>query len=86
MKTIWKYGLGPGINNIELPQGATFLDLQIQDGVPTAWFEVDSAAAKTVRRFTHVQTGAEVPADGVYLGTLQVLHIMPLVIHFYELK
>ncbi len=83
MKTIHKFGIGPGVNNLELSASAKFLTAQNQRGIPMLWFETYTDDVKVIRRITHTVTGGEVPKNGTYLGTVQISD--EYVVHIYEL-
>ena len=71
VRQIWKYRIpGPGME-VDMPQGATPLCVQLQRGKPTLWAEVDPAAKKVKRKFNIVGTGQLYPYDAVgsYVGT-----------------
>lgn len=84
-RKIYKYKLGPGVTEINLPLGSTFLDVQEQYGNPVAWFLVGTEAdGKELRNFCTVPTGGEVDIDRYkYLGTFQ-LSGGHLVYHLFE--
>ena len=48
--TIWKYELAPSDNRFLIPEGAEFLELKTQNGIPCMWFMVDPLN-KMVDRF-----------------------------------
>lgn len=55
-----------------IPSGAKFLTLQMQDGAPTLWFQVDSSRSKQDRHFVVCATGGPLASDLMgYLGTFQ---------------
>ena len=67
-RTIWKYPINKqpyqyGIVNLEVPDGAWLLKVDMQGDEATAWIEVDPAAVKTEYRFYIVGTGKIVPPD-----------------------
>lgn len=70
--TVWKYPLIVGNQGIEMPEGATLLDAQMQDQTPTLWVKVNPARAKACRRVAVVGTGHSAPADGEYIATFQM--------------
>lgn len=41
MKTVYKYTLGPFVNEMQLPIGAEILSVGVQDGAPMYWALVD---------------------------------------------
>lgn len=69
---------------IELPEGATFLSLQMQQGKPQMWFRVDDSRQSRRQVFGICGTGHEIPPQvsaAPFLGTFQmdggafVLHV-----------
>lgn len=87
-RVIWKYRVQPNYFDYMMPQHARFLDLQIQNGDPVMWFEVDPEAQLERRGFITVPTGfAEVPFGSIYLGTFQTTGPDGgLVFHTYTLQ
>jgi hypothetical protein len=83
---IYKYGiLAADSFQLDLPQGATILTVEVQHDEPKIWAIVDPRAPKEVRRFRLIPTG--VPFDSastlVYVGTFQ-LQAGALVFHLFE--
>lgn len=85
MHTIWKFPIDMDTFTMELPTGARFLDLQVQQGSPKLWFLVDPEAEKETRRFVLLGTGHPVPEAEklTHLGTFQI-HGGGLVFHLFE--
>ena len=87
MRTIWKYELKSGSQEIAMPKGAVVLALQTQKGNPCLWAEVDPKERLELRMFEMVETGHPIPTDmGVerrYVGTFQVKD-GDFVFHVYE--
>jgi hypothetical protein len=73
MKTIYKYPLKNTLEpqKITIPACAEFRHFQEQDGVLTAWFEVNTEEMKLERTLLIVGTGRSIPENGFYLGTCQ---------------
>lgn len=74
MKTIWKYPVPISSSFLlEMPRGATLLDVQVQHGAPYLWAMVDPTAAK-VGRVLHVHgTGKGIhEPSGSYVGSFQL--------------
>jgi hypothetical protein len=73
---IWKYVMGiASLSSFDIPEGARFLSLQVQGGLPCLWFLVDSEGRKKHRTFTVRTTGERFPDDfvlGKYFGTFQI--------------
>jgi hypothetical protein len=56
--TIWKYRIEPGDKTgIDMPEGATLLDVQLVDGQPHLWAAVNPEAPKVRRHFRLIPTG-----------------------------
>lgn len=70
--TIWKYELGIGIQDIEMPKGARVLCVQEQRFKPCIWAHVNPGRPMELRRFAVVGTGMAAPERGFnYIGTFQ---------------
>lgn len=69
-KTIFKYPMGIATTH-EMPEGAEFLDVQMQDQNIIAWFMVLADNKRVPRKFHIYGTGQEIPMDKCYLGTVQ---------------
>lgn len=86
MHTIWKFSI-PQLDcfKLELPKRARFLDVQVQNGKPQAWFLLDPNAEKVERRFVISGTGHPIPEAEMlkHLGTFQ-LFTGELVVHLFE--
>ena len=83
MKTIWKYRVAEVYNNLEVPEAAVPLTVQMQDDEPQMWLLVDPEAPKEKRRFNIYGTGWEMPNwPGNYVGTWQdgsfVFHVFDM--------
>ena len=81
MKTIWKFPLQGLTTQLEMPYQARILSLQIQDGKPTLWAEVDTEAERETRTFQIKGTGHPLSDLEFYVGTFQD---PPFVWHLYE--
>jgi len=82
MQTIWKYPLAITERaSILVPKGATFLDVQVQRGIPCLWALVDSAAPEEDRTIVIHGTGHLVGEGLSYIGTVQA---GSLVWHVFE--
>ena len=72
---IWKYQLEiTGLTFLDIPKGAEFLSMQVQNGLPCMWFLVENEQERERRVFVVKTTGAELWEDpGVqrYIGTFQ---------------
>jgi hypothetical protein len=83
VKTIFKYAINPGIQELALPVGAQILTVQEQQGKPQLWALVDTEAPTEARAFAVVGTGHPVPEPvGDYIGTFQ-LPMLGLVFHLF---
>lgn len=85
-KTIWKYELSEDQHfQLNLPAGAIILCVQIQNGRPCIWAEVDPRADRNItRHFAWVGTGHIIPENAFqYIGTIQP---HPFVFHLYEVR
>jgi len=84
MSTIYKYPVGDvgEVFELEMPQGAQILDVQLQDGKPVMWALVDEKAPLDRRLFMIYGTGWALPgAYGQYVATFQT---PPFVWHLFE--
>ena len=74
MQTIWKYPIvTTDFQEVEIPQGAKVLTVQMQEGNPCLWALVDPNAEKQKRVIAVHGTGHPVPdAVGEYLGTYRM--------------
>ena len=68
MKRIFKYPI-VGMQ-LELPRGAKVLHVDLQDGKPMCWAEVD-AQEKGTEVYGVLPTGAELANDDLHVGTWQ---------------
>lgn len=83
---IWKYPIEvTGIQDIDMPQGAQILSVQIQVMRPVLWVLVNDKDQKFLRRIVTVATGELFPESltGRFIGTYQ-LHDGELVFHVFE--
>jgi len=82
MTTIWKYAIPHDTRfDLEMPQDARILCVQVQDGTPCIWAQVNSDDGQETRQFTIVGTGHAVPPGTQYVATWQDV---PYVWHLYE--
>lgn len=73
-RTIYKYPVTPDENAevyIDAPGTCKPLAVQMQDGVPCLWAEVDPDSPIYLHRFDVVGTGWHVPDGSVYVGSWQ---------------
>lgn len=86
MITIHKHAVFLGDTfTIGLPEGATFLSLQMQHGKPQMWFRVDDSRPVRRQIFGICGTGQEIPpqvASAPFLGTFQ-MDAGDIVIHVF---
>lgn len=84
MITIYKYPVEIDKQIIiMMPWGAKFLCIQVQNGVPCIWVQVDTDEALVERKFFWYGTGNPSDMTKNYLGTIQ-LHNGNLVFHLFE--
>ena len=84
MRVVHKFYMPVGAINLhDIPAGACLLTVQLQDGKPFMWAELDDAAPKVRRRFEFFGTGRPIPNGWVYVGTVQE---GAFVWHLYEVK
>jgi hypothetical protein len=71
---------------IDMPQGATILTVQIQENEPQMWAVVDSMAEPEARHFRVLKTGDPIdnPDELIYLGSFQIDH--RLIYHVFEVS
>lgn len=84
--TIWKYEIvNKSIQQIELPENAQVLTVQLQDGFPCIWALVDSSKPLKTREFHLYGTGQPIKECDTlkYVGTFQMID-MGLVFHLFE--
>lgn len=84
MKKIWKYELYVGPDAVhDMPAFSRILSVQMQDGKPVLWAEVNPREDRVTRKFRVYGTGQEIDDfGGHYVGTFQD---GPFVGHVYEL-
>lgn len=86
MRTIWKFPLEIADEQfVNVPRGATALDVQVQNGVPCIWAIIDEAEPVTARRVLIRGTGHDCSGleDVAHLGTFQ-LHDGAIVFHVFD--
>jgi hypothetical protein len=82
--TIWKYELTPLFIELDIPQFAEVLTVQIQDGVPQMWVLVDPSQPCVKTIFRIVGTGEQFESDNLkYVATFQMSW---MVWHVFEEK
>lgn len=89
MLTIHKYpiDLQAGADQtVKMPQGATLLDVQLQNGVVAVWAHVDDTRPMVKRRIVIVGTGHDASdiTGGLYIATVQLRGGF-LVLHFFDM-
>jgi hypothetical protein len=81
---IWKFELGMGYQEVEMPPGAKLLHVAEQRNRPTLWAACDPMTPATMRRMVRVvMTGEPEPADAQYVGTV-ILEGGDFVVHVYD--
>lgn len=86
MKTIWKYHIPiSGLIPVEMPKGAKFLTVQVQNEAACVWALVSPSADNETRYLEVHGTGTPIHGDmGIerkYIGTFQQ---PPFVWHLFE--
>jgi hypothetical protein len=70
---------------LDLPLGASFLSIQLQNGKPVIWYLVDRHAAMKYEHFCVVGTGIELPSwYGIRLQYLDTIQIESFVWHIFQ--
>lgn len=84
MKTVYKYTINyeeANTASFDIPDGARFLSLQVQQGKPVLYFEVESLNWQRKQDFLLVETGTTIPYGAKHIGTVMlrdgwyVLHV-----------
>jgi hypothetical protein len=85
MRAIWKYTVSIRDEfELQMPEGALLLSVQMQHAVPQMWAEVDPSAPLAPVKFHVVGTGNPMPqVPCAYVGTFQ-LHGGDLVFHLFR--
>jgi len=83
---IWKYEIAPGENQLDIPQSATLLSVQVQRKAVQLWALVDPEQPLERRRIAVYGTGHNIPEDQNlrFVDTFQ-LEAGFLVFHAFEL-
>lgn len=86
MKTIYKYRLEiKDEQDIVMPCLANILCVQMQNGTPHIWAQVESQSSSQTRTIGIFGSGNPIPSNPMdYIGTFQV-HGAGLVFHVYEI-
>lgn len=87
MKTIYKYPLEQrNINEVEMPEGAEILSVQVQNEIPVLWAIVDTENPNEKRKIRIIGTGHEINACEmmIFIDTFQ-LPKLGLVFHVFEI-
>lgn len=72
-KSIWKFPLEMADEQVVfLPIGAKFLSVQMQEGTPCIWAEVNTTAVKKGRIIQIFGTGHDTTDAGDYISTFQM--------------
>lgn len=85
-KAVYKYDI-PSFkaSEIQMPEGAQILSLQVQDGRPRIWALVNPEARPKAREFMVVGTGHEIERENIrHIGTWQQMD-GALVWHLFEI-
>jgi hypothetical protein len=72
-RQVWKYPLpeDDGDFRLTIPGFSKFVSLQVVDGQPVLYFEVDPANAPLIKQFYGRDTGQALLAEHVHEGALQ---------------
>lgn len=71
MKTVWKFPILGGFEQLPMPRGAKILHVADQGGIITLWAEVDTTAERVRRGVVVVGTGRPLPqGEGSHVGTV----------------
>ena len=83
-QVIWKFEirLQGEPQTIEMPQGATILDVQVQNGHPQLWALVDHSASLQRRTFQIHGTGHPFSAESMQF--VRTFQMPPFVWHLFE--
>lgn len=86
MNTIWKYPIPiDAYFELEMPQGARILTVQMQYNEPQLWALVDKMAPREPRLFRLAGTGHPIDDPRLnYIGTIQMMEGQ-LVWHIFEI-
>ena len=84
MTTIYKYQIPYDFTEVNIPEGAEILSMQLQNGIPCIWAMVDTGQPKIKRKFMIVGTGKELHPCVLhtFIGTYQV---PGFVFHVFEI-
>ena len=83
-KTIWKFRLSPFRSDVEMPSGASILDVREQGDDVCLWALVDPSEPIETRKFSVYGTGHTLPPNaGTYVGTAH-LGAGVFVFHVFE--
>lgn len=83
---VFKYNLGinPRSVTILAPMPAQTLNFGNQDDAICVWLIVDDGRLMVEKTYHLVETGKEVPADSIYVGTVASLFENRYVLHVFE--
>jgi hypothetical protein len=86
IETVHKYPFPcDGIFDLEMPEGALILTVQVQGGQPCIWARVYPSAPKVTRHFRLVGTGHSLEGNLWYRGTFQLQLVGgQFVFHLFE--
>ena len=86
MKTIWKYPIHITDEiRLEMPMGATVLDVQMQGSSLCLWALVDTHKPLETRRFRIFGTGNPFDLDDEWAwGFIATVQVSPFVWHIFE--
>lgn len=82
--TIYKYPLLiTEKQEMEIPKGAKYLTLKLQNGIPCLWAKVSEKDIKVKTTFLMIGTGQEIPNGAEYIGTIHLTE-SNLVFHVFQ--
>ena len=72
MRTIWKFRLTSSVTRVQMPIDRKILCVQMQNGFPVVWAEVEPSTARIDRTFVCIGTGQPLTDMTMnYVGTVQ---------------
>ena len=91
---VWKFVMEHPRSVFDVPSGALFLSVGLQDDQIVLWAEVSPSAEKEQRVFNAINTGSQLPPDRIaFIGTVQTVGKapgtwveQPIVWHVYEVE
>jgi len=82
MRAVWKFPVEFPNCELEMPQNSWIIHVNSQgEDRVVLWVDVDTEAKRVKRRFVVVGTGHEIPAGGVFVGSVKD---SPYMWHLFE--